>query len=171
MPTSQGLRQKWRRRVSRPDSIQIGPWRREVALLKRVEFLDGLFVLAGFDLQRAGLICTSGEYAGSYGAEDDALFLLAVIELHHDDGSRVVVAGCRAGSRDEVLGPKVRKIEECSFQVAGIDGLGRRRDLFPCVDGVLARALDPLERAHVFAARNLEPACVEGPEVEHFLPP
>ena len=125
--------------------------------------------LPGFHLHRARLIGARGEHVRAQPADRDALFFLAVVELHGDDGGRVVVARCRSRRSTKLRrgGSRTRaaRLRDCSSR-----RLCGGRDLLPRIDGVLARALHALERARFLAAGDFETCGVERPEVEDFLP-
>ena len=132
-------------------------------------FLMRLLELAGFELQRAWLICARREGTSSGGAERHAFLLFAIIELHRDDSGGTRVAGGCACAVDEAFRPQVREIKQRALEIAGIDCLLSRCDLFPGIHGIFARSLHTLERPRVFAASNLETCRVERPEIKHFL--
>ena len=138
-------------------------------LRQRVELFEGFLELAGFELQRAWLIWPRREGPSSRAADRHALLFLAIIELHRDDGGGIRVSGGCTGAVDEALRSQIREIEQRALEVAGIDCLLGRRDLFPGIDGIFARSLHTLERPRVFAASDLETCRVERPEIKHFL--
>ncbi len=127
--------------------------------------------LPGFDLQRAWLIGARRKHARARRAERHPLFLLAIVELHDDDRGRVVVAGRGARAATKLSARRFEKSSSAPSRLLESTVFAAGRDLLPCVDRVFAGALDALERARLFAARNLEARRVEGPEVEHFLAP